>query len=222
MKYSIVVPVLLREENHRQEVIDTLNNLKQMSSLFELIVVNDGSPLPMDDIARLADSYIEHRKNKGISAAWNTGKNAASAEYVAIVNDDVKVPLLWLETLSQAFVDKKTGVSAPMQGGPHIKPYRNAGQFLVESHKFYPGYCFMLRKDRFFEDFDEQFTSNCGDADYWHRIREKDLECKRVGLGVYHKEGGVLHGMDYDKISAESLKKFEKKWGFNPLEEYYS
>lgn len=222
MKYSIVVPVYLREESHRQTVIDTLENIKQVSRDCELIIVDDGSPLPMDDIKKMADVYIKHNKNKGISAAWNTGKNKAISEYVAIVNDDIKVPFMWLETLAQAFIDKKTGVSAPIQGGPFVKPYRNAGSYLKENHKYYPGYCFMLRKDRFFEDFDNQFTSNCGDVDFWHRIREKGLECMRVGIGIYHKEGGVLHGMDYEKISRESLRKFEKKWGFYPLEEYYS
>lgn len=221
MKYSVVVPVFLREESHKKLINETVGNIKQMSGNYELIIVDDGSPLSTEWLLDIADVYLKHDKNKGISEAWNTGKNRASNECVAIVNDDIKVPLGWLETLAKAFNDPDTGVSAPLQGGPFVKPYKTSYPYLEEDYSFYPGYCFMLKKDRFFEDFDPQFKTNCGDSDYWHRIKSADLRCMRVGLGVWHKEGGVLHGMNYDKITQDSLALFENKWGFDPRGVYY-
>ena len=221
-EYSVVMPVYLREESHRQTVEDTIKNIRQVSREYELIIVDDASPRDTSFLESFADTYIRNDTNKGISYSWNVGKNSAHAEYVAIVNDDIKVPIGWLDRLKTGFTNEKAGVTAPMFGGPSFSPKTMASNYIGENKIFYPGYCFMLWKDRFFEDFDEQFTTNCGDVDYWHRIYKKGLECIRVGLEIWHKEGGVLHGMDYGKISDESLKLFEDKWGFNPQREYYS
>ena len=222
MKVSIVMPVYLREEAHRDVVRQTINSIKERSKDYEFIIVNDCSPLDCKEFQRDATTYISLIKNKGISAAWNAGKNEARADYVAIVNDDIRLPFRWLEKLVEGFSDKKTGVTAPVTGGPHIQPFLNSGTYLQENHKFYPGYCFMLKKDRFFEDFDEQFNTNAGDIDYWVRLRKAGWECMRTGFGIWHKEGDVLGKMGYEKLSKESLEKFEKKYGFNPQKEYYT
>lgn len=221
MKYSVVMPVYLRRESHKEVVEHTIASIKSHSDDYELIIIDDASPLDTTFLKEAADIYIRHEVNGGISKAWNTGKNASSNEYVAIVNDDIKVPRLWLEALEGGFENDKTGTTAPMKGGPNTRPSMPCISEYADK-KFYPGYCFMLKKDRFFEDFDEQFTTNCGDTDYWHRVYKANLECMRVGLCVWHREGGVLHGMDYLAISEESINKFINKWGFNPQKEYYA
>lgn len=220
MNTSIVMPLYLREESHKDLVIQTLESIRDGGGEYELILVDDGSPLDTEFTKELIDVHIRHPKNSGISAAWNTGMRASKGEYVVIVNDDIKVPSGWLKKLKQGFGTPMTGVTAPKRGGPHVEP-KIEDEMAFANHKFYPGYCFMLKKDVFFKPFDEQFRTNCGDTDYWHRIREAGFKCVRVGLNVWHKEGGVLHGMDYGTISKESIKLFEDKWGFNPQKKYY-
>lgn len=220
-KYSIVMPVYLRDQEHKAVVINTLKNIIKVSRDYELIIADDGSPLNTEFLSDFTDKVIR-QKNRGISSAWNTGKNQATALFVAIVNDDIEVPHFWLEELSRGFEDKKAGVTAPIAGNPNLTPKRLVSGSTYYNHKFYPGYCFMLKKDRFFEDFDEQFTTNAGDVDYWHRVKERGLELVRVPIEIWHKEGDVLHKMGYEELSKNSLDKFVKKWGFNPQSEYYS
>jgi len=220
MKHSVIMPVYLREESHRKVVEDTIKSIKQASGDYEFIIVDDGSTLDTKFLKKAADKYIR-QKNQGISVAWNTGKNAAKGEYVVIVNDDVKVPLGWLDKLATGFREENTGVSAPFLGNPSVTPFINIEEDLIKKERFYPGYCFMLRKDRFFEDFDPQFTTNCGDTDYWHRVLMAGFQLVRVRMGIWHKEGDVLHKLDYSRVTEDSIEKFKAKHGFDPQTRYY-
>jgi glycosyltransferase involved in cell wall biosynthesis len=219
-KFSITIPVYLRESEHKAVVEDTINSFRENYPDVELVVVDDGSILPTGFLRDLADIYVR-QPNSGISRAWNVGKNLARGEFVLIANDDIKIPSGLLESLSKGFENEKTAVVAPEKGGPFIEPSIGEGNY-HEDHIFYPGYCFMLKRDRFFEDFDENFRTNCGDADYWERIMSKGLELTRSPVSIWHKEGDVLHGMNYKKISEDSINLFVAKHGFSPQEKFYS
>lgn len=220
MRYSIVMPVYLREEAHKSVVLQTLENIHSTKGNAELIVIDDGSTLPTGFVREYADTYVR-QPNQGISRAWNVGKWLARGDFVAIVNDDIVVPDGWLDALAEPFLKERCAVSAPMEGGPavvpeitQIVPYTN--------HKFYPGYCFMLSRHGYYRDFDPYFDTNCGDVDYWHTIKSVGLELYRAPLKIWHKEGDVLHGMNYQALTQTSIEKFIEKWHFNPQSEYYA
>lgn len=213
------MPVYLREEVHKSVILGTLENIMSTGSDFELIVIDDGSPLPTGFLREYANTYVR-QPNQGISRAWNAGKWLARGEYVAIVNDDIQVPDGWLDALTVPFEQKLCAVSAPIVGGPNVMPAVTK-DIPYTNHKFYPGYCFMLSRNGYYRDFDPYFDTNCGDVDYWHTIKTAGLGLYRAPLNIWHKEGDVLHGMDYQKLTAESITKFVEKWHFNPQSEYY-
>jgi glycosyltransferase involved in cell wall biosynthesis len=72
----------------------------------QLVLVDDGSPRSAKT-ARVAEKYkglfnlryIEHGRNRGIAAGWNTISRAFDCEYVVLVNDDVIVRERWLAAL---------------------------------------------------------------------------------------------------------------------------
>jgi GT2 family glycosyltransferase len=67
---------------------------------YEVILVDDGST---DDTARIASHYPEvrtiHQTNMGLSAARNTGVNAATGEIVAFTDSDCRADEDWLHYL---------------------------------------------------------------------------------------------------------------------------
>jgi glycosyltransferase involved in cell wall biosynthesis len=223
MKYSVGVPVFLREDAHRQVVMDTLENIKNTSDGAEIIVVNNGSTIMSGFLKDYADVYINNEKNLGIAPAWNQIMDISRGEYVVICNDDILVPEHWLEVLEEPFYSHfDCAVSAPMSAGFDQKPFILMGKVAEENYKFYPGYCFMLNKNRFFEHFDEQFfPGQFEDVDYWVRVKKSKQKLMRAPLSIWHKEGDVLHKMNYKEMNKINYKKFIDKWGFDPQSYFY-
>lgn len=223
MKYSIGIPVFLREDTHRQVVIDTLENIKENSGKSEVIIINNGSTIMSGFLKDYADVYINNEKNLGIAPGWNQIMDASHGDYLVICNDDILLPPYWLETLEEPFYEHMNcGVSAPMRAGPNEIPFVLMGKTSVENYKFYPGFCFMLKRDRFFEKFDERFVPfNFEDVDYFCRIKKAKYKLMRAPLSIWHKEGDVVHKFSHDKVNKENYKRFVEKWNFDPQPYFY-
>lgn len=100
---SVVVPAY-NVEDYLGRCIESI--LNQTFPVMELIVVDDGST---DRTGQIADEYagrdarvrVLHQKNGGLSAARNTGLDAASAEYIGFVDsDDYIEPRMYEELLA--------------------------------------------------------------------------------------------------------------------------
>ena len=100
-RISVIVPVY-KAEKYLQRCIDSI--LGQTFSDFECILVDDGSP---DHSPNICDEYatknpqirVIHQANAGVSAARNTGIDAARGEWLCFVDSDDWVDSLYLETL---------------------------------------------------------------------------------------------------------------------------
>jgi GT2 family glycosyltransferase len=85
---------------------------------FETIVVDDGST---DGVGRIAAEYgvrVIRTENRGLSAARNTGWQAATGEIVAYTDDDARPDPHWLQYLAWAFRNTRHVAI----GGPNIAP----------------------------------------------------------------------------------------------------
>lgn len=92
VKLSIIVPVY-GVEQYLRKCVDSLLAQDLSSSEYEILLVDDGSP---DACPQICDSYAEayenirvlHRENGGLSAARNSGIEAAQGEYIMFVDSD--------------------------------------------------------------------------------------------------------------------------------------
>lgn len=103
MKFSIIVPVY-NVAPYLDECLTSLQNQEGKKD-YEVICINDGST---DDSRNILTSW-EHkwsnlkvidRKNGGLSAARNTGIDAATGDYVLFVDSDDKIETSMLHRLS--------------------------------------------------------------------------------------------------------------------------
>jgi glycosyltransferase involved in cell wall biosynthesis len=94
-KVSVVIPVLNRPAAVRRAIGSVL---AQTCQDFEIIVVDDGStdatPAAVASLGDRRITVIRHDRNRGGSAARNTGIRASSAAYVAFLDSDDE----WLPT----------------------------------------------------------------------------------------------------------------------------
>jgi len=90
-KVSVIIPTYNRAHLIGRAIQSVLNQTYQD---FELIVVDDGSTDNTNEVIKEFSQkdkrilYIKHDKNKGGSAARNTGIKAARGEYIAFQDSD--------------------------------------------------------------------------------------------------------------------------------------
>ncbi|WP_303971258.1 glycosyltransferase family 2 protein [Faecalicoccus pleomorphus] len=113
MKLSIIVPVY-QVEAHIDECITSI--LDQTFRDFELILVDDGS---LDRCPAICDAYAQkdsrirviHQKNQGLSAARNTGLQAARGDYIGFVDSDDFIEASMYEKLLDNLEREKANIS---------------------------------------------------------------------------------------------------------------
>lgn len=101
-RYSVIVPVY----NRIDEVRDLLESLAaQASPLFEVIIVEDGSTAPCDEVvgeyaSRLNIRYF-FKENEGRSIARNYGIERAEGEWLLFFDSDCVIPDDYFEILDR-------------------------------------------------------------------------------------------------------------------------
>lgn len=87
---SIIVPIY-NVEKYLRQCLDSI--VKQTLENIEIILINDGST---DSCGKICDEYalkdkrikVVHKKNAGLGAAYNTGLDLATGEYIGFVESD--------------------------------------------------------------------------------------------------------------------------------------
>jgi GT2 family glycosyltransferase len=193
----------------------------------EVIVVDDGST---DETTAIAEEFgftVIRTENQGLSAARNTGAEAASGEYVAYLDDDAWPDRHWLKYLVTTF--EEGGFAAA--GGPNIPPRdepasarcvaRSPGgpvHVLLDDTRaeHVPGCNLAVRRSVLegLGGFDPVFRVAGDDVDLCWRLQENDLE---IGFSpaamVWHKRRDSVRGYLRQQRGygrAEAL--LERKW----------
>lgn len=123
-KVSIIIPSWFKEgmSGHYNDINETyyiasrcLERLLKVTdrSLYELIIIDNGSTLktkdipfdwmPLEEYWSYADKLIKNETNLGFGPAVNQGVNKATGEYILQMNNDVIVLEGWLEAILEAF-----------------------------------------------------------------------------------------------------------------------
>jgi glycosyltransferase involved in cell wall biosynthesis len=93
-KVSLVIPFYNEESNVEAVISEAVNVLKDVTTDYEILAVNDGSidetRYLLDNIAKINKLVkpLHHKKNKGYGAALITGIENAQGEYVLLVDGD--------------------------------------------------------------------------------------------------------------------------------------
>lgn len=104
MRFSIIVPVY-NVQDYLRECIDSI--LAQTYLDYELILIDDGST---DKSGEMCDDYathnlnikVIHRVNGGLSAARNTGIDAAGGDYLVFIDSDDYIAINSLDEISKS------------------------------------------------------------------------------------------------------------------------
>jgi glycosyltransferase involved in cell wall biosynthesis len=110
------VSVLMAAYNSETTLAGSVRSvLSQTWSSLELLVVDDASNRPVDDFLATVDDprvrVLRHDRNRGVSAARNTGLRAARAPLVAQLDADDSWDPAYLEAVIPCFGDPRIGLA---------------------------------------------------------------------------------------------------------------
>lgn len=115
MKYSIIVPVFNRPDEV-DELLESLVNQEEKD--FEVIIVEDGSQIPCEDVCRKYADQLTLRyfmkPNSGPGQSRNYGAERAEGKYLLILDSDVVLPDGYLKAVN----DELDREPADAFGGP--------------------------------------------------------------------------------------------------------
>lgn len=102
MKYSIIVPVFNRPDEV-DELLDSLT--RQTVSDFEVLIVEDGSQHPCQEVCQRYESrlYLRYfmKENSGPGQSRNYGAERAQGDYLIILDSDVVLPEGYLRAIDE-------------------------------------------------------------------------------------------------------------------------
>lgn len=136
LEFSIVIPSYNRPLRLKQ-CLQSLGRLDYPRDRFEVIVVDDGSAMSLDQITAKFEAHLPLRliqqSNSGPAAARNTGGTAAQGHYLIFTDDDCRPYPGWLKALAEALAD----VPNALIGGHTVNAlpnnlYSTASQLLID------------------------------------------------------------------------------------------
>ncbi len=139
--FSVVIPTYGRPAL-LQECLNSISRLNYPCECFEVIVVDDGSPEPLDSIVGSFSSQLNvkfiRQAHAGPATARNTGASAARNEYVAFIDDDCIPHEDWLQKFAGRFqMAPDHGVGGRIINRLQENVYSTASQLLSDYVYFY-------------------------------------------------------------------------------------
>lgn len=165
--------------------------------------------------------YIKNKKNLGVSKGWNIGLRESSAEYIAILNNDIIVTPDWeinliftLHNLPDSLLAYPNSMQGDFTEENLIKDLKFS--FGIEETEVFAGYCFIMKR-RCLEEigyFDERFTPFlCEDTDYAFRLLLNNTPSIKVYSSfILHFRSKTLDTVDYEDIREKNRNKLIDKY----------
>lgn len=229
MNVTIVIPVF-NQLQYTQQCLDSLNASGCPDEA--IVVINNASTDGTKDYltTRPQLRVIHNRENRACAAAWNQGFRASTTQWIIFLNNDVVLPLGWLENLI-AFAEKnKVDVACPaMSEGELSGDFANYARYFMTRMKDVQrknkahGVCFMVHR-RVLEavgSFDENFrTGGNEDDDFFMRARQAGFKLAVTGGSFLHHFGSTTQkalAAERGCTRSENIGYFRSKWKINWL-----
>lgn len=142
-KLVCVVPVY----NEADLIINTINNLKQVKIIDEIVVVNDGSTdNTLDIVKKLNIRFINLKKNYGKGYAIKTAIQTLEYDYIAFIDGDLGDTSIEVENLILPVINGKTDVTIAQFSKKDTINYTKGGFGIVKKFAKY-GIFFFTNKE---------------------------------------------------------------------------
>lgn len=213
--YDIIIPHYAASEEVQTLARRCLESIREHSSDYRLIFVDNGGGEPlMDELDKHDCVVISPGTNLGFVKAVNAGIKISTAPFVVVMNNDTEAAHLWLEKLSAPLV-WKSGISGPKtttkESWQGNVPEGFAEFHTLSRKSMLAFFCAMFRRDVFEKVglLDEDFGWGFGDDDnYCERVHRAGFELVLVtSLTIPHHHRTTFKQM----FGAEKIKEMQDR-----------
>jgi len=139
--FSVIIPTYGRPDQLRN-CLDTLVEVDPPDGGFEVVIVDDGTPEPLEPQLRpwldRLQLTVLRQENSGPGPARNLGLAAARGQFIAFTDDDCLIDPGWLRAFESAFLHQPR---AMLGGRTHQQPgdpYSETNQLIFNAvHRFF-------------------------------------------------------------------------------------
>ena len=213
---SIVIPCYILSDKDAELLTflrRCVETIRCHTADYELILVDNGSPIGGDYMRRVADICVRNSSNLGFALAVNQGLKLAHGEWLVVMNDDVEVMPDWLETMRAAWGSRTGAVSSHLHDAD---PEHRAGRGHYDvpmGHMF--GALWMTRRKVIEEVgyLDEEYgLGYYEDKDFWMRLLTAGYVLAKAGWchHIGNATSGKLPGLR--EFFFKNKERFEAKW----------
>lgn len=209
MKVSVIIPAYYIDDSYVEMTQDCVNSVKATCTPYEIIVVDDGSPVKAE-----IDSATNIRlpENKGYAGAVIKGYEHAEGDVLIILNNDTLAVEGWYD-----------GLLDPIKQGYDIVSIRTSDSDgyekedkITEGDKF--GSCWAIRTPVWHDlgGLSEEFGRGYAeDLDLWKRAIKKGYRiAKNHNAVIFHEGKKTFKAVDPDdSYYMEALMKYKDKHG---------
>lgn len=141
LTFSIIIPTFGRPDQLRN-CLDTLVEVDPPGDGFEVVVVDDGTPEPLEPQLEPWTDRLElavlRQENAGPGPARNLGLTAARGQFIAFTDDDCLIDREWLRALESALEEHPEALIGGRTTQQPGDPYSETNQLIFDAvHRFY-------------------------------------------------------------------------------------
>lgn len=139
--FSVIIPTYGRS-NQLRSCLDSLVDVERPSDGFEVIVVDDGTPEPVEPQLRRWLNRLQltvlRQENSGPGPARNLGLTAARGQFIAFTDDDCLIEPGWLRAFESAFHHQPQAMLGGRTRQQPGDPYSETNQMIFDAvHRFF-------------------------------------------------------------------------------------
>lgn len=234
MKVSVIIPVL-NKLHYTKQCLGDLKHIKEKN--IEIIIINNASTDETSDYLSNLEGIkvLTNNQNKGCAASWNQGIKKSTGEWIAILNNDVRIEPNCFDTLIKSAESLSIDVISPgMREGKLDYNFHEYAELYTQKMKNVyrncnpSGVCFIL-KTKVFEKvglFDENFViGQYEDADFFRRCKLLKFRMGIIGSSFIHHFGSTTQ-KDLQKnaetnYSLHNRTYHRKKWKIGFTQRHY-
>lgn len=101
-----------------------VDSIKKTTRDYELIIIDNASPIGRDYLVSVADTYQRNEINNGNAGAWNDGLALATGDTITLSDNDICLTDGWQSAIIKALKDEKNGIVFPLSRNKEDDGYK--------------------------------------------------------------------------------------------------